>query len=320
MEVQTFVFFDLETTGLIQENVMPRITEIALVAVSKDSLCNSNFPPRVLHKLVLPVNPQKVIPVKVQHITKLYNEDMQLLKPFGHELYELIISFLQRLTSPICFVAHNGDKFDYPIFLEELKRINKRFSNEILCIDTWKMFNDYFYKRRNVEPTVIQDLLNDEYNDSLSTLNMDVVREEESKIIATSSAQTMFPCDDKYTKVINKKVDNYNNDIEIQSSKYPIQKANEKTPEAQMTKPKNIFMQRPFKKNNLKKRLNFNCEEPINLKLPTIYEHMFGSHFEDHHSAEADCLAMIRCVNNIADFFLGWSKNHATPLTYCKKI
>jgi len=70
MDIQTYVFFDLETTGLIQGKIFPRITEIALVAVSRESICNSNKPlPRVLHKLVLPVNPQKVIPPTVENLT-----------------------------------------------------------------------------------------------------------------------------------------------------------------------------------------------------------------------------------------------------------
>ncbi|KAG5307689.1 TREX2 exonuclease, partial [Acromyrmex insinuator] len=324
MDIQTFVFFDLETTGLIQENVMPRITEIALVAVSTESIRNGNKNclPRVLHKLVLPVNPQKVIPVQVQHMTKLYNEDMQVLQPFKSELYELIIYFLQRLTPPICFAAHNGNKFDYPIFLEELKRINKILSDEILCIDTWKMFDDFF-KKRNLQSTVFQDLLNDEFNDSLSTLDMDVVTKESKIIAMTSTAQTMLLCDDKYIKAVNTKVDSCNNDVDVQSSKNPIQVANEKTPKAQKTKPENVFMQRPVKKNNLKKRLNFEekieFERPSSLKLIAIHEHIVGKHFEEHHSAEADCLAMIRCVSNIVDFFLDWSNNHAIPLTYCKK-
>ncbi|KYN43597.1 Three prime repair exonuclease 2 [Trachymyrmex septentrionalis] len=321
MDIQTFVFFDLETTGLIQKNVMPRITEIALVAVSTESIRNGNKNclPRVLHKLVLPVNPQKVIPVQVQHITKLYNEDMQVLQPFKSELYELIIHFLQRLTPPICFAAHNGNNFDYPIFLEELKCINKILSDEILCIDTWKMFED-FYKKRNLERTIFQDLLNDEFNDALSTMDMDVVTEEESKIIATTSTvRIMLPCDDKYIKAVNTKVDNCNNDVDVQSSKNPMQEANETTPKAQKTKPENVFMQRPVKKNNLKKRLNFEFERPSSLKLIAIHEHIVGKHFEDHHTAEADCLAIIRCVSNITDFFLNWSNNHAIPLIYCKK-
>jgi len=71
MKIQTFVFFDIETTGLIQGKVMPRITEIALIAVSRESICNGNKNalPRVLHKLVLPVNPRKIIPPNVEHMT-----------------------------------------------------------------------------------------------------------------------------------------------------------------------------------------------------------------------------------------------------------
>lgn len=50
---------------------------------------------------------------------------MLLLQPFESEVYELIMYFLRRLAPPICFVAHNGDTFDYPILLSELKCINK---------------------------------------------------------------------------------------------------------------------------------------------------------------------------------------------------
>lgn len=193
----------------------------------------------------------------------------------------------------------------------------KIFNNEILCIDTWKMFQDFF-KKKGSEPKVIQDLLNDEYNNSLSMLDMDMmVTEKDPKIVATTSiAQTMLPCDDKYIKIINNsKLEEYINDVDVQSEN-PIQEANEKTPKNQIMR--NVSAQRPFKKNNPKKRLNFECEKPISLKLRDIYEYMFDSSFSNH-SAEADCLAMIHCVINIADFFLDWSKNHATPLICCKK-
>lgn len=187
------------------------------------------------------------------------------------------------------------------------------------------MFQDFF-KKRELEPKVVQELLNDEYNDSLSMLDMDVdvdvgvVTVEEPRIVATTStAQTVFPWNDKYTKVINRKIEEYSNHIDVQSSKNPIQEANEKTPKNQI-KLEDVFPQRPFKKSNPKKRLNFKCEKPISLKLRDIYEYMFDSNFSHNHSAEADCLATIRCVINIANFFLDWSNNHATPLNCYKKI
>lgn len=179
------------------------------------------------------------------------------------------------------------------------------------------MFQDFF-KNRDSEPKAVQDLLNDEYNDSLSTLDMDMMTEKDPK---TSIAQTMLPCDDSYIKIIrlnNTKSEEYINDVDVQSSKNPIQEANEKTPKNQIMK--NAFVQQPLKKNNPKKRLKFgSCEKPISLKLNAIYEYMFDSNILYNHSAEADCLAMMRCVIKIADFFLDWSKNHAIPLICCKK-
>lgn len=71
VQIKTFVFFDLETTGMFEGTVAPKITEMALIAVARESICNNNQNPlpRILHKLVLPVNPKKIIPVKVQYMT-----------------------------------------------------------------------------------------------------------------------------------------------------------------------------------------------------------------------------------------------------------
>lgn len=320
MEIQTFIFFDLETTGLISGNQIPRITEIALVAVARKSIKSNDSKtslPRVLHKLVLPINPQKVIPANVQHMTKLYNDEMMLLQPFECEVYELIMCFLQRLIPPICFVAHNGNRFDYPIFLQELERINKTFDNKILCIDTWKMFQDYF-KKRDSDAKLVHDCLTDNYNHSLSMLDIEkITMEQEVKISATTSIfQTTSHYDECIKVTNNKKYDineKYNNDIDVEMSNFR-QKANEKTPETQiMRQHESVLVERPFKKNP-KKKLNFEHERPISLKLSDIYKYMFGSNFPHEHSAEADCLAMIRCVTNIADFFFNWSDNHAAPI------
>ncbi|EZA49510.1 hypothetical protein DMN91_004423 [Ooceraea biroi] len=331
MAIETFIFFDLETTGLIEGKIMPRIMELALVAVTRKSIysSNRNSPPRVLHKLVIPVNPQKIVSSKVEYLTKLSNEDLQLLQPFNCDIYELIMRFLQRLIPPVCFAAHNGNGFDYPIFLWELACINKVLNNEILCIDTWKMFQDFF-KKENLESRVIQDLLNDEYNDVLSVLNVDVITKEikdvttsescHENVVTSQSTVTLY---NGSSKIINKgKYDTkgkYGDSTAERSMKHAKQRANERTPESQIIRTHNVFVDRPLK-SNPRKRLDFeSAEKPASLKLSAIYEHMFSSNLPNQHSAEADCLAMIRCVNNIADFFLSWSDNHAIPLSRCKK-
>ncbi|KAL0102055.1 hypothetical protein PUN28_018536 [Cardiocondyla obscurior] len=323
MEIQTFVFLDLETTGLIEKSSMPKITEVALVAVSRESICKG-FPPRILHKLVVPINPNRIIPPNVEQITKLYNEDVQQLQPFENELYMLIMYFLQRLTPPICFAAHNGDKFDFPIFLAELEHLDKFLDDKILCIDTWKMFRDFYSQPRNdpgssKEPEIVPDLLNDEYNDVLSTLDIDATtKEKKLRVVATTSA--ISPCNNKCIEVTNNEKIEYDNEVEILSSKNSMQETNEKTPEKQIIKLDNIFAKRPIKKYNGKRKLNYVNNKPPNFKLETIYQSMFNSDIKDKHSAEGDCVAMIQCITEIADFFLNWSSNRAVPLSCCRKM
>lgn len=50
---------------------------------------------------------------------------MQTVKPIRCEVYDLITHFIKRFNPPICFAAHNGKQFDYPIFLWELQCMNK---------------------------------------------------------------------------------------------------------------------------------------------------------------------------------------------------
>lgn len=62
--INTFVFFDIETTGFRKNGAEPNATELAFVACSRDHLLRATkgVVPRVLFKLVLPLNPMKNIP------------------------------------------------------------------------------------------------------------------------------------------------------------------------------------------------------------------------------------------------------------------
>lgn len=70
--IKSFAFFDLETTGLPEyEHNKTKITEISIVACSKDHMLNSkkNELPRVLNKLTLCVNPMKLIQLRSTELT-----------------------------------------------------------------------------------------------------------------------------------------------------------------------------------------------------------------------------------------------------------
>lgn len=145
----TFVFFDIETTGLPDlEFNKTKITELALVACSKAELQNqlTGSVPRVLHKLTLCFNPHKRIDPdsskitgkkyssKQYEITEIFmllhfafsgldNYNLEHEKFFSNETGDLVKAFFNQLQAPICLVAHNGFKFDFPILRKQLNTV-----------------------------------------------------------------------------------------------------------------------------------------------------------------------------------------------------
>lgn len=57
------------------------------------------------------------------------------------------------LQKPVCFVAHNGNSFDYPILRAEIANTGQSLSDEILCMDSLAMFKD-IQKKQNKEHSV----------------------------------------------------------------------------------------------------------------------------------------------------------------------
>ena len=52
----------------------------------------------------------------------------------------MIKSFLENLAPPVCLIAHNGDKFDFPLLKSEFLRNNFSLSEDILCADSLTAF------------------------------------------------------------------------------------------------------------------------------------------------------------------------------------
>lgn len=65
---------------------------------------------------------------------------MENQKAFTAETVTLISAFLNHLRKPICLLAHNGNKFDFPLLVAELKRINQSLDKSLLCADTLEAF------------------------------------------------------------------------------------------------------------------------------------------------------------------------------------
>lgn len=137
VKVATYVFFDLETTGLPhQERNKTKIIEVSFIAALREDIEKATIGSKPYHsKLTLMLNPQRKIHPDVVILTGISN-DMVNNAPIFSDKLETILTFLNNLPKPVCLVAHNGNSFDYKIFLAELFDINASLPDDILCVDS----------------------------------------------------------------------------------------------------------------------------------------------------------------------------------------
>lgn len=132
--MQTLIFLDLEATGLPYSQ--PKITELCLLAVHRHALENSSMsegqpppvpkPPRVVDKLSLCIAPGKPCSSGASEITGLTTAGLEAhgRQRFDDNLATLLQVFLQRQPQPCCLVAHNGDRYDFPLLQAELASLS----------------------------------------------------------------------------------------------------------------------------------------------------------------------------------------------------
>ncbi|XP_029455258.1 three-prime repair exonuclease 1-like isoform X2 [Rhinatrema bivittatum] len=142
---ETYVFMDLEATGL--QPSQPKITELCLIAVTRHALENTEHSgifrsipifPRVVDKLSLCVNPEKPFTPVASTISGLSNDLLRVNKrqAFNIHVFHMIEAFLKRQTPPMCFVAHNGYNYDFPLLKAELAGKDFPISKDIYCGDS----------------------------------------------------------------------------------------------------------------------------------------------------------------------------------------
>ena len=155
--IKTLAYFDLEATGL-KSSGRPRVTEISFVAVNVEDIEDLNLTiknnlrkmnnqdytlkleallPRVLNKLTLCVYPMTTIMPEVSDITELDNYNLNGQTRFDSNTGQLLKCFLDRLPTPVCLVAHNGDIYDFPLLKAELEKVGIKLSSGILCADSY---------------------------------------------------------------------------------------------------------------------------------------------------------------------------------------
>lgn len=138
-QIKTFAFLDLETTDLpCNDNNTTRIIEMSVITVQTSHLFEKT--PSIRNKLSLCINPRKMISSDTERLTGLSNAALEHAAPFSADTVSMIATFLNHNPKPICLVAHNGNRFDYPILRTEIEKTGCKLPDDILCIDSLLAF------------------------------------------------------------------------------------------------------------------------------------------------------------------------------------
>ena len=63
---------------------------------------------------------------------------------------ELLNSFLAHLTPPLCLVAHNGDKYDFPLLKAELEKVGITLPINTLCADSYLGIREIISRKEQI--------------------------------------------------------------------------------------------------------------------------------------------------------------------------
>lgn len=130
---------------------------------------------------------------------------------FQKETVKLINRFLETQEKPICLVAHNGNRFDFPILRTEIHRTGQEFLGDVLCVDSLDAFRD-LHKRRELQETEM-----------------------------TSSGEVPLEFQDGFDEILCQIADEMEGGEKKRISVEEIQRINETTPQKKISVRKDLF-------------------------------------------------------------------------------
>lgn len=285
--IATYVFVDLETTGLPQQEInKTKITEVSFVAVKREHVLvtRKGCAPRVQQKLTLCLNPRRMVQPDCTKVTGLCNDLLEHEPFFNEEVFNVINSFLNLLTKPVCLIAQNGHNFDFPILKNHFEKLGASLADDIACADCYHAFYDIMeeMKRNNKEA-------------STSTSVTDLTKE-----VNTATIENKTEIDE--TDLFSEKT-------------LSAQAVNEMTPKRPVTQCalKALKKKSPLAYSKARRRFAWSSgEKPTEkYKLKDIYNRLLNREAVDAHHAENDCILALECSVALGESFVRWiDENH----------
>ncbi|XP_067140970.1 three-prime repair exonuclease 1-like [Centruroides vittatus] len=314
VKIQTLVFFDTETTGLShligKRNV--QITELSLLAVDRREFESNNENIRVMNKLNLFFRPRSRISSDAGKLTGLTNSLLQFQETFKNSA-EIIKLFLKRLNKPICILAHNGNRFDFPLLKAEFNNSRMDISGLMFCADTLPAFR-FILSKTNVKiesPSVKNEGSNQiEYlTDAFSNVHLDnKCNNDKDENVAKDNVELL-----KSTP---------SNEICRKSADVQQTSEDEKLYKTESSVRKQLLTNHPDVKQNtsVDKKTPSKTKVKMSYKLSSLYEYFFNRPQPDSHAAEGDVLALLKMAKKINDQFLTRIEEKKVPFETIKPL
>lgn len=296
IQISTYVFFDIETTGLPwQERNQTKIIEATFLAVLRQDITAAPFGsiPKT-RKLTFLLNPKRPIHPEVTSLTGLDNQQLKN-SPVFKDKFMSIHSFLSELPKPVCLIAHNGNPFDFKILLAECQDINASLPKNLLCVDSIvgfrKLLKGTSIDYRDLNPIFLENELitDDEDSSEGDWPDLNVSKEEWDEIDELSTSFSDISYESSGT-----------------GSGEELKKKNSKFEKERESVIKNVFA----KKSKPASDGDYNC-----YKLGALHKRLLNKEVENAHRAEADCLMLLECVVALKDQFLPWADGACKLLT-----
>ena len=335
-DIKTFVYFDLEATGL-KSSGRPRVFEISLIAVNtsdvidlNESLLNKisgrpnedtliqieSCSPRIMNKLTFCVYPMAPIVPFVSSMTGLDNYNLTGQSKFDRNIGNLLNNFLSCLPSPVCLVAHNGSQYDFPLLKAEMEKAGTKLGSHILCVDSYIGIKSILknYQQIGSELKAVAELANagefdkDMMEGTCAKLKKDVESDSVKKWSCC--------CNALQGNLFNQKPDTSISALKLSTVS---KQKNESTPTRSISLLYPKRRPRKFKeinyqdKSKCRKKLDLSdCKEPTSFSLINLHKHFFGYPPKKSHGAEVDCLALMRITAMLGQDWLEWAQQNCT--------
>ncbi|XP_014241279.1 three-prime repair exonuclease 1 [Cimex lectularius] len=319
--VETYVFLDLETTGLPSKNFSnTKITEISLISALRKHFDEnpSEAVPRVLNKLTMCFHPCKFITGSAQTISGLNNELLEEQSTFNVEFCDLLHSFLLRHPEPICLLAHNGNNFDFPLIQSHSKFLKRPLPDDILCADTLHAFRELKIVERPPPRHIPLDVMepytlhNFEFGTNCWPPETDDIGPDVIKFLDDIEHSLYEQYKGLETDAVMSSL--YKGTPTRRASVGNPPKINRKSPP----------LHESMTSERIRRRLDFDKKSPRPCKpsyrLQAVYQHLFGKPPENSHTAEGDCLALLKCIAAIGTPFHDWVLSNHKPLNQILKL